>query len=180
MASITVLTGPPGAGKSTVGRLIARGWPLAIHMHTDDFYAWIVSGYIPPWTPESRHQNTVVMEAIAGTAARYSQGGYDVVVDGIVGPWFLDPWWDLGLPVHYVVLRPSLEAAEHRARTRGEHALKDLSVVATMHAAFGDLGPLEGHVIESTALSPDETAAEVRRRISDGSLILRRGDDVMG
>lgn len=42
---VIVVSGPPGAGKSTVGALLARESSLAIHLHTDDFYAWIVSGY---------------------------------------------------------------------------------------------------------------------------------------
>ena len=67
---IILLTGPPGAGKSTVGRLLARQRPLAVHLHTDDFYAWIASGYVEPWRPESQHQNVTVIDAIAGVGPR--------------------------------------------------------------------------------------------------------------
>lgn len=49
-------------------------------------------GAIPPHLPESQAQNQVVMEAMAQAASRLAQAGYDVVVDGIVGPWFLGPW----------------------------------------------------------------------------------------
>lgn len=28
-------------------------------------------------------------------AKRYVRGGYDVVVDGIIGPWFLKPWLNI-------------------------------------------------------------------------------------
>lgn len=34
----------------------------------------------------------VVIEAFLEAAKRFARGGYDVIVDGIVGPWFLDPW----------------------------------------------------------------------------------------
>ena len=37
-------------------------------------------------------QNLVVIEAFLEAAKRYARGGYDVIVDGIVGPWFLGPW----------------------------------------------------------------------------------------
>lgn len=166
---IVVLSGPPGSGKSTVGRVLAQRWPRAVHLHTDDFYRWIVSGYVPPWLPEAREQNAVAMEAMAQVAERFAEGGYAVVVDGIVGPWFLEPWRERGTPVSYIVLRPSLEAADHRARTRRDHPLQDLSVVARMHQAFEDLGAWEPHAIDSTDLTVEDTAREVLRRLADGS-----------
>ena len=39
--------------------------------------------------PESQEQNLVVVEAFLEAAKRYAHGGYDVIVDGIIGPWFL-------------------------------------------------------------------------------------------
>ena len=169
---IVVLSGPPGSGKSTVGRALARRWPRAVHIHTDDFYRWIVSGYVAPWLPEAHGQNIVAMEAMAQAADRFAEGGYVVVVDGIVGPWFLEPWRTRRRPVSYVVLRPSLEVAEHRAATRKDHALQDLSVVALMHQAFEDLGPLEPHAIDSTGLTVEGTVGEIVGRLAGGSLRL--------
>ena len=36
------------------------------------------------------------------TTTAYARGGYDVIVDGIVGPWFLEPWLNI-VQEHYEV-----------------------------------------------------------------------------
>ena len=76
----------------------------SVHMHTDDFFHYLSKGAIPPHLPESNKQNLVVIEAFLEAAKRYARGGYDVIVDGIVGPWFLEPWKALAqedYEVHY-------------------------------------------------------------------------------
>src|SRR5690348_11975303 len=92
--AVVILTGPPGAGKSTVADILARQSEIpAVHLHTDDFYdRYIKSGFILPWLPESQKQNETVTRAIAAAASTYAEGGYFSIIDGIVGPWFLAPF----------------------------------------------------------------------------------------
>jgi len=68
---IIIVSGPPGAGKSTVARRLSEGTESAraIHLHTDDFYGYIRKGYVEPWQPESSEQNAIVIDALAQTAA---------------------------------------------------------------------------------------------------------------
>ena len=166
-----ILTGPPGAGKTTVAGLLATGVnDPAVHLVTDQFYRWIRTGFVPPYLPEAQRQNEVVVDAIATTAAIYARGGYDVVVDGIVGPWFLGPFRALAdeLKISYVVLRPDLDATLARATGRADGELKDVEPITGMHAAFTRLGDLEAHVVDSGDLDAVRTAAEVRRVLAAG------------
>ena len=101
---IIVITGSPGTGKTTTASTVAKESDLekSAHMHTDDFYHYLSKGEIPPYLPESNEQNLIVIEAFLEAAKRYARGGYDVIVDGIVGPWFLEPWLNI-VQEHYEV-----------------------------------------------------------------------------
>lgn len=70
------------------------------------------------------------MGVIAQAAGGYAQGGYFVVVDGIVGPWFIHPFRGLGLPLHYIVLRPALDGTRADERTRHSKSVLDAAVTA--------------------------------------------------
>ena len=178
--SIVVLTGPPGAGKTTVAAKLARSQPMGVHLSGDQVFHWIVSGFIPPWEPESGPQNRTVITAIASVAARFAEGGYSVIVDGIVGPWFLAQWQravGLDEPLEYVILRPSRAVAMSRALERlGPADLVDAEPVRAMFDAFQDLGTLESHVIDSTDLDVASTLKRVEAGLDAGRFRVSAGD----
>jgi hypothetical protein len=161
-----LVDGPPGAGKSTVaGIAAASARRPTVHLHTDSFYAWIRSGFVPPYVPQARAQNEVVTAVMTGAAYAYAEGGYDVIVDGIIGPWLLPVFvaacQGARLGLRYVVLRPSLEVALARATGRAGGQLTDPGPVTGLYRAFGDLGELERHVVDSSGQTPEQTAAEL-------------------
>jgi len=179
-APVLLVTGPPAAGKSTVARLVADRFGTAACVETDWFWTTIVRGHVLPWLPEADAQNRTVLRTCAAAAAELALGGYTVVMNGIIGPWFLglvtDELWRVEADVHYVVLRPALAVTTARAAARageervpGHPALTDEGPVRFMWERFRDLGPYERHVVDNGAEDPQRTADVVWTRFRDGT-----------
>jgi len=161
--ALVIVTGPPGAGKTTIAGLLAAAHPRkAVHLQGDGFFEAVKAGFILPWLPDSHDQNRTLLRAMAGAARAYGEGGYEVYIDGVVGPWFLDIFRETaaeaGLDLHYVVLRPTLDQAIGRARDREINPVSDYP--QNVFEGFADLGRLEGHAF---ALGEDNIEAVTSR-----------------
>jgi hypothetical protein len=180
---VLIVTGPPGAGKSTIAPLVAaRLGPMVASLEADWFWTTITSGFVPPWESASDHQNRTVLRAVASSAAALAKGGYEVVVDGIIGPWHLDLVTavldDREVTGDYVVIRPDLATCLARAAGRtaeaprvvGHPPLTDTGPIRQMWREFSDLGPYEHHVIDTMLLDPRATVEAVDRARDSGDL----------
>jgi tRNA uridine 5-carbamoylmethylation protein Kti12 len=167
---VVVVTGPPGAGKSTVSAQLVERFGLAVLLDGDAFTWSIKRGYIEPWRPESHTQNTVVVDALGAAVGRFAAGGYVVVVDWVLGPWFLDRFRlaVADAAVHYAILRPSADVTMARATARGEPWLVEPEPIAQMYAAFTELGEFERYVLDTTTLDAATTVDRLHDRLVDG------------
>jgi predicted kinase len=174
---VLILTGPPGAGKTTVAEILVARSDSAVHLEADLFFRFIRSGFVEPWRPESHEQNGLVMRIVSEAAAAYAAAGYFTIVDGIVIPrWFLDPLRDVlaaaDCAVAYAVLRPPLPLCAARVDAREGGPLADPGVIQQLWIEFSELGEFERNAIELEDESPEEAADAIARLLEDGKLTL--------
>lgn len=175
---IVIITGAPGTGKTTIASIAAKESDMekSVHIHTDDFYHFLSKGAIPPHLSESSEQNLIVIEAFLEAAKCYVRGGYDVIVDGIIGPWFLEPWLKVvqeSYEVHYIILRANKEETMKRAIERSKlNRQTNIELVETMWEQFNNLEAYGSNVIDTTNCSINDTVSVVKRKIASKANLL--------
>jgi cytidylate kinase len=144
-----VITGPPGAGKSTVAAALAGSFDPSVLVAGDAFFDFFARGAIDPWLAEARAQNEVAIRAAAAATAEFVSGGYTTVFDGIIGPWFL-PTFAAQVRVstlHYLMLLPTLDRCLTRIATRVDHEFDDPAATRKMHGEFATAEIDPRHVV---------------------------------
>ena len=173
---VLIVSGPPGAGKTTAARLLAAGASTpSVHLESDTFFHFIRAGFVEPWRAESQEQNEAVMRIVAGAAAGYASAGYLTTVEGIFIPgWFLEPVRDVlreqGHEVAYAVLRAPLAACMARVQSREGEPPIDATAVERVWQSFVGLGEYERNALDVEGLEAGEVVALLRQRLAAGLL----------
>lgn len=173
MGSLLVVTGPPGAGKSTVSSALADLPERSMLVRGDAFFDFVAAGFIEPWLAESKEQNEAVTRA-AGAATGELAEAYDTIYDGVLGAWLLPTFLAAARidEVDYVMLLPDLDACLGRIRTRRHHSFTDQDAGAHMHREFSNATIGRQHVLDTTDLDPAQTVERIVELRASGALRL--------
>jgi len=171
VADLIVVTGPPGAGKTTVARALSGLFELSALVSGDQFFAFIDQGYIAPWTAAAHHQNEIVIGAAAAAAGRLATGGYTVIYDGVIGPWFLEAFGvAAGLAsLHYAILLPPEELCLERIQSRTGHGFRDRGAARHMYREFATAEVDPRHLVVGTEEAA-VLASRLHHLVGEGTL----------
>lgn len=154
MNGTLIITGTPGAGKTTVSQLVAERLPRSARLDGDVMAHMMVSGWAPlldddgNWNPGPEGKRQLQLRAInvCSVADNFAAAGFTPVIDHVI-----EAREELDFiagrlaarPLMLVVLSPSLEVALRRnaARSERERVDYDFSPLArTMRRELGELG----------------------------------------
>jgi hypothetical protein len=172
MGSLLVVTGPPGAGKSTLAEALALKMDPSVLVAGGALFRFLRNGAIDPWLPQANDQHTVVTNAGGAVAGRFARGGMHTVYDGIIGPWFLDEFLaSTGLAtLDYVVLLPPADICVERVLTRKNHGFNHEAAARHMHDQFTRRPAADRHVITHVVHSLDTLSAYILDAHNRGDL----------
>ena len=171
MGRLTIVSGCPGSGKSTLSKRLAHECKMGVCIESDVFYDFLAHR-IDPTLAESKPQNTAVIRAFLKAARSFYDDGYEVFVDGVIGPWWLETIDELLPKFEYVVLHASLETVLQRTRERAEFAQASASpeIVRVMHGQFAAVNETEtaSRTINTTDMSVEAVYVEFLARQAKG------------
>jgi adenylate kinase family enzyme len=173
---VIILSGPPGAGKSSVAEALCERFDRMLHIEVDTLRHWVRAGYRHPWAEDAQtleQLDMAIRNACAITRETIATR-YAVVISDVVhadqAERYAGLLADVGAAVHLVTLLPSIEVTRQRDAGRSDSLPERVEVLHTALANEAAAGTLPGAVLDS---SDDADAATTADRVQD---LVARGE----
>lgn len=165
MSFVLAITGPTGAGKSTVSEKLAKHFGQCVNIDADHIKHMIVSGF---YKDESNaagwgfNQWGLVGDSIGLLAKNFLDKGYSVVINGYMD----EPAWTNVQKhvsiIHKVLLLPGLETVTQRDAGRSEDVRMGSDSVKEHHSHFSKDTFFDDFIkLDTTTHSTEETVSKI-------------------
>ncbi len=138
--SVTILSGPVGAGKTTVARELIALLPAPVaYIEGDTFWSFLAK----PDNRDRRESFGVIMRSMTAASLPFARSGFEVIIDFSIPPQFLHTARKIlkEVPLNYIAIRPSLAICEARALARQEGKISDYTRYRDFYALFEEPSP---------------------------------------
>jgi len=177
LSGCVIVTGMPGAGKSTVSTLAAQLLPRACRVKGDDVNAMILTGRVPfngEPADEAARQDELCNRNMCSLANNFIDFGFTVFMDTVVGDRAeLDCL--VGLlaprPMRMVILAPGIPVCRHRNATRDPDERFDFDGYEQLEAQMRNDVAEFGWWFDTAALTAQETAVRLVRDVQEFRVI---------
>ena len=178
MEQIIILSGPPGAGKTSVAEALCERFDRMVHIEVDDLRAAVKAGYRRPWETDRQAVEQILLSvrnacAIAreSIALRYAVVISDVVTAEVV-PLYRAALEGVGATAHLVTLLPALDVNLARDATRTTTIPDRVRVLHPELSRDTSSSAIPGAVLETSGdLDARMTADRVQDAVSRGTAV---------
>jgi len=166
-ARMILIAGLPGAGKTTVARKLAEGFPRSVHLRVDELRKMMVRGHISPadaggWSDALAQQCLMESEAAIAMATCYTHRGVTVVLDDVALPPLLSRAYAGNAALHKVLLMPSLATLLARLEQRQDIYDATFSAAApALHSMMVSRNKDGWTVLDNSRWDVEQTVGEI-------------------
>ena len=183
-AELFVISGNQGAGKSTVGKLLAKRFPVAAYIDSDQLQKFVIAGDRWPESLDDIDRATGQVVGEAGrqlrlrlrngclVAASFVDAGITAVFSEIIcGPRY-DELVEIlpGRTIHFVMLRLPVELLRRRESERGS----GINQIESVLEAAIDATPRVGLWLDPATLTPEAIVDEILQRQAEARVQIDR------
>lgn len=161
---VLLITGMPGAGKSTVSRLAAQRLSRAARVDGDTISEMVLSGRVKFFeepADEAARQVELTHRNLCSLAANFFDAGFTPLIDWVISRRAeLDRFVELLAPrqVLLVVLAPGIDVCRHRNMVRDPEDRFNFDGYSELDAQMRNELGVSGWWFDTSDLSQDETA----------------------